>query len=196
MKINSQIKVFGMLLNHVTNINFKDKQMRKAVSDEYYRIMANAKDIGPNNTLLFSYTLAAYFIALVRNTNTEPEKLRDMLETYMRSSKLFKMLMGDAKGYFSEKKMQMRREWSKDTYKRKYTNDWIVDIIEKNDKYEFGLDYRECGACKLCKDEGRPELAKYLCSLDFAISEIIGVKLDRTKTLAEGDDCCDFRFRK
>ena len=102
--------------------------------------------------------------------------------------------MGSSKNYFSEKKMEFRRNWSKETYKRKYENDWIVDFIEPSKDYVFGFDYKECGVCKLCKDEGCKELAKYLCQLDYMIVEVIGIKLTRTKTLAEGYDCCDFRF--
>jgi hypothetical protein len=32
------------------------------------------------------------------------------------------------------------------------------------------------------------------CNLDYALAEMQGYELIRSKTLAEGDDCCDFRF--
>ncbi|MCD8314625.1 MAG: L-2-amino-thiazoline-4-carboxylic acid hydrolase [Firmicutes bacterium] len=43
---------------------------------------------------------------------------------------------------------------------------------------------------------GCPELAKYLCQLDFVLADIMGMKLERTMTLAEGDPKCDFRYSK
>jgi hypothetical protein len=33
-----------------------------------------------------------------------------------------------------------------------------------------------------------------MCRLDFVIADIMGMKLVRTKTLAEGADLCDFRY--
>lgn len=94
----------------------------------------------------------------------------------------------------SAKKMQSRRKWSEFTHAKTYKNDWVVDVIEGDGNFKFGFDYLECGVCKLCKDEGCFELAKYLCKLDFMLVEIIGIKLKRTGTLADGNDRCDFRF--
>ena len=37
---------------------------------------------------------------------------------------------------------------------------------------------------------------KYMCRLDFVIADIMGMKLVRTKTLAEGAELCDFRYSK
>ena len=196
MKYNSMAKLFGGVLGGIIKRDIKDKETRKAIKTEYKDIVLRADDIGEKNMLLSSYLLAAYFIAMNRKTNRTPEENIKTMDSGMRQSKLLRMLMGDAKHYFSEKKMEIRRAWSKDTYERKYKNDWVVDVLEKTDEYEFGLDYHECGVCKLCKDEGCPELAKYLCKLDFMLVEIIGVHLERTMTLADGYEKCDFRFSK
>ena len=37
-----------------------------------------------------------------------------------------------------------------------------------------------CGICRLCQDEGCPELAKYFCRLDFVMTDRMGMKLVRT----------------
>ncbi len=71
-----------------------------------------------------------------------------------------------------------------------------MNVIEKTDDFEFGLDYHECGVCKLCHDEGCSEYAKYLCRFDFMTSEMMGIQLKRTMTLAEGFNKCDFRFSR
>ena len=60
--------------------------------------------------------------------------------------------------------MPARLKWSKESHKRKYENDWVVDILPGNESYDLGYDYHECGICKLCQDEGCPDLAAYLCS--------------------------------
>ena len=60
----------------------------------------------------------------------------------------------------------------------------------------LGDDYHECGACKLCKDEGCPELAAYICRMDFVLADMMNMKLVRTRTIAEGAPYCDFRYSR
>lgn len=196
MKYDMTFQMFGVLLNGILKKDINDKETMKKIKKNYKEIVLRASDIGSKNNLIGSYALAAYFIAMNRSNNLTPEKNCDLMENGLRHSKLFKMFMGSADDYFSEKKMAFRRQWSKETYKRKYKNDWVVDVLEKTDDYEFGFDYRECGVCKLCKDEGCPELARYLCRLDFMIVDVMGIHLKRTMTLAEGGEKCDFRFSK
>ena len=104
--------------------------------------------------------------------------------------------MEDANSYLDPKKMAGRLQWSKESYKHIYENDWVVDILPGNDEYDLGYDYHECGICKLCKDEGCPQLAVYLCQMDYVLADIMHMKLVRTKTIAEGAGYCDFRYSK
>lgn len=196
MEYNIMYKAMGKMLDGIIKKEITDKKVRQKIHSEYKAIILRASDIGSDNKLLSSYGLAAYFIGMVRNTGLSNEENIRILEQGMRKSRLLKAFMGDSKHYFSEKNMESRRKWSKQTHERKYKNDWVVDVLEKTDDYEFGLDYTECGVCKLCRDEKCPELAKYLCSLDFMLVEIIGIKLKRTMTLADGCEKCDFRFIK
>ncbi len=63
-----------------------------------------------------------------------------------------------------------------------------------NGELGLGYDYLECAICKLCRDERCFELAKYMCKLDFMFADIMGMRLERTSTLADGGKKCDFRF--
>ena len=92
--------------------------------------------------------------------------------------------------------MNARKIKAVESHKRLYENDWVWDVVDKDDKYDGGYDYHECGVCKLFKDEGAFDLAKYVCKLDFGMFDMIGIILARTKTIADGDDMCDFRFKK
>ena len=65
-----------------------------------------------------------------------------------------------------------------------------------NESYDLGYDYHECDICKLCQDEGCPDLAAYLCRMDYVLADIMHMKLVRTGTIAEGADFCDFRYSK
>lgn len=196
MNYNMTFRMLEMVLNGIVKKEISDRSVRKNIAKTYHDIVQRASDIGNKNTLLGAYGLAAYFIALNRCDGLTPEQNCDIMEEGLRRSGAYRLMMGSADSYFSEKHMAVRRKWSQDTYKKKYKNDWLVDVIEKTNDFEFGLDYHECGVCKLCQDEGCPEYAKYLCRLDFMTSEIMGIKLRRTMTLAEGFDKCDFRFSR
>ena len=170
------------------------KDNRLKIKAEYKKIVLRAKDIGSKNILLSSYLLAAFFIALNRANPIGEEENYKILESGMRKSKLLKKFMGDAKSYFKESKMVKRRKWALSSHLKKYENDWVLDIKEDDPKYRFGINYLECGVCKLCRDEKCFYLAKYLCRLDYLLAEIMGLGLDRTMTLANGDKMCDFRW--
>ena len=140
--------------------------------------------------------MAAYFIAMNRCTGLSPEENFELFKDGLYNSTLIRRAMGDADTYLDPGKLPGRRRWAEKSHKRKYENDWVVDILEGTDQYELGYDYHECGICRLCQDEGCFELAKYLCRLDFVLADIIGMDLFRTQTIAEGADFCDFRYKK
>lgn len=111
-------------------------------------------------------------------------------------SRLFHMAMGNADDYLTEKKLPGRLQWAEESKKRQYENDWVVDVLPGGEAFDLGYDYLECGACKLCRDEGCYELAQYLCRLDFVLADMMGMELERTTTIAEGGERCDFRYRR
>lgn len=169
---------------------------RKKIRTEYERILANAKDIGKHNTLLSAYALGAWFIAMNRENDLSPEENCILLTESLRNNRIFRMVMGDAEHYLDPKRIEKQKKWANSTKERRYENDWVVNLIPGNDVYDLGYDYLECGICKLCRDEGYPEFAQYLCKLDYMFAEVMGLHLERTSTLAEGGDKCDFRFSR
>ncbi len=171
------------------------KDIAKKIAKEHERIVERAKDIG-NSKLLSSYIMGSYFIALNRSTGRSAEENYEIFRDGLCASKLFHKVMGDADSYLDPKRMPGRLQWSEDSHKHKYKNDWVVDILPGNDEYDLGYDYHECGICKLCQDEGCPELAAYLCRMDYVLADIMHMELVRTGTIAEGASYCDFRYSR
>lgn len=171
------------------------KNTSRKIAKEHKIILDRAKDIGKSN-LLSSYIMGSYFIALNRSTGRSAEENYEIFRDGLCASKLFHKIMGDADSYLDPKRIPARLQWSEDSHKRKYENDWVVDILPGNDEYDLGYDYHECGICKLCQDEGCPELASYLCRMDYVLADIMNMKLVRTGTIAEGASYCDFRYNK
>ena len=167
----------------------------KKIKKEYISIIQRAKDIG-HSRLLSAYCMAAYFIALNNANIFTPEENYEILKDGLYANKLFHIAMGNANSYLNPRKMQKRKKWEVQSHLRRYENDWVVDILEKTDEFELGYNYYQCGVCKLCADENCPELAKYLCQLDFVMADMMGITLKRTQTIAEGAQYCDFRYSK
>lgn len=199
IKESVNVKIIYHFYHHVVKAELKKRDFPKDVvrkiDEEHHKIIQRAKDIG-NSRLLSSYIMGSYFIALNRSTGRSAEENYEIFRDGLCASKLFHKIMGDADSYLDPKRIPARRQWSEDSHKRKYENDWVVDILPGNDEYDLGYDYHECGICKLCQDEGCPELAAYLCRMDYVLADIMNMKLVRTGTIAEGASCCDFRYSK
>ncbi|MDO4622685.1 MAG: L-2-amino-thiazoline-4-carboxylic acid hydrolase [Eubacteriales bacterium] len=198
MKQNLSTGIYGWLYRDAFLKGMKKNNFHKVsgaqLKQEYKAIISNAKDIGKSR-MMSAYCMGAFFIAAYHlNENAEENYriFRDGLE----QSRIFKAALGNADAYLSEKKLAGRREWERESHKKLYENEWVVDVIAGGRDFALGYDYHECGICKLCADEGCFEIAHYLCRLDFLLAEMMGMKLTRTQTIADGADVCDFRYAK
>lgn len=80
---------------------------------------------------------------------------------------------------------------------RLFKDDFVFSCIDGNgEDFDFGIDYIECANCKFLIAQNAIELAPYICETDRIASELLGWGLTRTKTIADGKDKCDFRFKK
>jgi hypothetical protein len=72
---------------------------------------------------------------------------------------------------------------------------WTTEFPE-SDAY-IAIDVTRCGLVDWYTDQGVPEIAKIGCEGDFIMAEFLtGLELARTKTIADGDDICEFRHVK
>lgn len=75
-----------------------------------------------------------------------------------------------------------------------YTGDFVFEFVE-GEEFDFGLDFEECAICKFFQSKGADEFVPYMCATDIPESKYGGLGLKRTKTLAEGGNSCDFRYK-
>lgn len=199
MKNSVSALMFRQFYHSAVRAELKKRSFPRSMADkiinEYDKIAARAKDIGKSR-LISGYTMGIYFIAMNRSTGKSPEENFEIFRDALCASKLFRKAVGNAESYLDDRKMQGRLEWSEESHKRIYENDWVLDILPGNGEYDLGYDYHECGVCKLYRDEGCPELAHYMCLMDFVLADIMGMKLVRTGTIADGADICDFRYSR
>jgi hypothetical protein len=81
-----------------------------------------------------------------------------------------------------------------------YAADGALDyrVREQSDE-AYAFDVTRCSYAEFYKELGEPELGFLLvCSADFAVAEGLGadIKLERTQTIMQGADHCDFRYRR
>ena len=199
MKYDISCRIYGMFYHNACKKILGEKGVGKeeihSIQKEYQAVVERASSIGKSK-LLSAYLMAAYFIAMNRCDGLSSEENYEVLNEGLKTSKIFKAVLGNADSYLDPKKLQGRIQWSRETHEKKYENEWVVDIIEGDGTFDLGYDYHACGVCALCRDEGCPEYAKYLCRLDYMMAELMGMELERTTTIAEGGTFCDFRYRK
>ena len=98
---------------------------------------------------------------------------------------------------FSPAGLAELRDWTAWTQKRELGANWVAYFVEKDGQdFDYGINYTECGLVKYCKSQGVPELAPYICLNDFPKSRTLGTGLRRSKTIANGDGFCNFRYKK
>jgi len=62
---------------------------------------------------------------------------------------------------------------------------------------QCAMDVISCPVCDMAKKLGTPEAAQMICCMDKVyMTGIRGMDYKRTKSLAEGNDCCDYRMKR
>lgn len=91
----------------------------------------------------------------------------------------------------------MYRKLGERSQKREYAGDFVVQYVESDGtNYEYGFDFTECGICKLFQAENAGQFTKHMCRIDYLTTSFNGIELIRSGTIANGQEKCDFRFRK
>lgn len=71
-----------------------------------------------------------------------------------------------------------------------------LEVVEaKSTSYKEN--YSSCIYAKVFRDLGVPELGYIMfCATDFPLAQLLNpkLKLERSKTLMQGDECCDFHY--
>lgn len=89
------------------------------------------------------------------------------------------------------KKSEIHSKKSKHNIVAEY--DWKTRYT-KIDKNTFNIDVYECAIKKLCEKFNAIEMLPSLCRMDYLISHYLRHSFKRTKTLGDGDDCCNNIF--
>lgn len=192
-----EVLCFKPALQNLATV-FPDMDMaeyKKNVKKEYKAMLLRTPDIG-GSSLEANLYIAAFVFSLYK---AEPEKItpeivNGMVTAVFDSPFMVKAHANKKVTLFTDKVQDKKLQESKDSQSSPYELDWKFDYVKGVD--EFYNTYTECGICKLGQREGCFAFVPCLCNMDERNYQNEGGELHRTKTLAQGDECCNFHVTR
>lgn len=168
------------------NHNMNEKVALKSVKSKFKEILKRTPDIG-KSPFIFMLKWGCFQFAL-------PQVFKDLKEDEFRMAvkeifvnpKTAKMVKGDP--IFSEERMKKFAP-----SENVHSFDWVRKPDKSFLPKEMRIKFTRCGLCNLGKQEKMEKWTPFMCELDYVMMKGSDADLIRTKTLAYGDDCCDFR---
>lgn len=170
----------------------KKKLIKKKLKAEYRAMVERTPGIG-GSSLEADLIGACFFFAMAKTVpDMTPELMNDIVAKSIQSAFMQKVHQGKRKKgtLFSDKVQDKKALEAEKSHSSPYEMDW--EFTYRKGRDEFYCTYTQCGICKLAKREHMERFLPCMCQMDFATYEMVGAKLIRTKTLANGDECCNF----
>ncbi len=166
-------------------------EYKKRVKKEFRAMLLRTPDIG-GSSLERNLYIAAFVFSLHKACPEKitPEIVDEMASAVFDSDFMVKAHKNKKCTMFDDKVQDKKLQESIASQNSEYELDWKFEYIKGDD--EFYNTYTECGICKLGRRENCFEFVPCLCNMDDRNYINEGGRLRRTKTLAAGDDCCDF----
>ena len=194
-------KIFSYMLRSYYKKYLPEKDfmsVKKRLKKEYKQMVLRTPGIGGRkNSLSGNLTAACYLFALPKaDPSVTPELFDDIIAKSIALPLFAKMHAKKKKegAIFAEEKQNRRVAEAERSQNSPYEMDWQYTYVKGKD--EFYCTYTQCGICKLAKREHSERFLPCLCKTDYTAYDLLGAELFRTKTLANGDDCCDFHVVK
>lgn len=164
---------------------------------EYRKLLNKADDIGSKNPMAFNLYMCLLFFSFMQGSNGKisAEDLKDIMRITLSDPILLK-LMGN-KDFNDPKELNKFKEhihknsdWA-ELHRKEYPETWKFNF---DDSHQDGFYYyfTKCPIAKFFKDNNLEEITPIFCELDHLTIKTRKAKLLRDKTLANGDDMCDF----
>ena len=164
---------------------------------EYRELLNKADDIGSKNPMASNLYFCLLFFSFMKGSEGKinSEDLKEIMRITLSDSILLK-LMGK-KDYNNPKDLKefkehihKNSEWA-ELHRKDYPETWEFNF---DDSHQDGFYYyfTKCPIAKFFKDNNFEELTPLFCELDHLTIKTRKAKLFRDKTLAKGDDICDF----
>lgn len=171
---------------------------------QFETLLSSIPDLGSSrNIVINDFPFALWYVAYLRPMKAQgktAEELGKMIYELF-ETELCKMSeatrLSEGAQLFTAEYIKKLQEWATWTQKREYPDNWVATFVPGDGSdFDYGYDYSECAIVKYLKAHGAEEVAPYICLNDFIRSRAYGTGLRRTKTIAQGDGICNFRYKK
>jgi hypothetical protein len=173
------------------------------IRQEYEALTVEAPHIGgEGNTFSEWLTYGVYYLAVYHVLKSLGQTIeqagRIIYETYEVMADRPQWLINLVGGLkYGQGYVEQLRAAAAASQERRYPGDWVCTFVEGDgETFDYGLDVMECGICKFYHAQGADELAPYMCLSDYVVSRAFSRGLVRYKTIAEGTEVCDFRYKQ
>lgn len=164
----------------------------------FHEILPRVPDIG-DSIFSFNYKFAPAYIAWYKAfSELEIRQEETIQNIWIMNEKMIKIIPGFllhivGKSYFSS----FRKKTVKHLHRQNTTGihpyDWQIDYREIDDNC-FEIDIKTCGIKKLAEEFEVNGLLPGICRMDYLFANLMNNGFERTKTLGDGDDCCNCRY--
>ncbi len=80
--------------------------------------------------------------------------------------------------------------------KQLYENEYFQALIAFDEEFVFGIDIKKCLYFEIFQANNRPDLGPILCAYDYLLASALDkwIRFERTETIVDGFNRCDFRY--
>ena len=170
-----------------------------ALSKRYFNeLLTKLPDIG-ESIFSFNYKFAPAYIAWYRALADTGVSGSEADETLWRMNEaLFTavpspLLHTVGKAYLNGFRKKASAHAQRQSSGSLHPYDWRIEYRDV-DANCFEIDITECAFKKLAVEYGTEGLLPGICRIDYLSANLMGNGFERTKTLGDGDDCCNCRY--
>jgi hypothetical protein len=197
-------------MNEIYKIFTADYRNIIANTEKHYAAIAPSVQFASSSSNPIDRRLdfSAYFLAFIKTLDERGETFDgirkiciDIVTEYVRPKNRWQQWLKQLPVKLVNTWLAKRfiKAFSKRVSQNKNPDGFVANIItDKNETYGlgYGIDIVECGICKLFKKQGYENYASILCEIDKITSELAGLEMIRSGTIAMGAKKCDFRYKK
>lgn len=174
------------------------KSFREHSGAVFRQVAAELPDIG-DSIFSFNYAYAPSYVAWYRSMRQlgldagQADDLMWKMNEKMLLSVPKPFLHMAGKSYLNSFRKKAKQHLQRQGKPGFSEYDWLIDYRDI-DANSFEIDIRRCGFITVAKKYGVEGMLPGICSVDYMVSYYMGNGFSRTKTLGDGDECCNCHY--